>query len=149
MGVLRQSAAADGRYNDELAVDHRAIVGPQSRLAHIYGGAVGVPSPRPTTIQLRDNTTASNVRGTMMDDNWLPTLETDSPQEGIELAVKLSRLGMMLSQPSNHIEKETRGSKTLSPTQLIAAAHVIALNFQTIAAANDWWRHESARHNSG
>jgi hypothetical protein len=24
---------------------------------------------------------------------------------------------------------------------MIAPAHVIALNFQTIAAANDWWRH--------
>ena len=29
-------------------------------------------------------------------------------------------------------------------SQLIGAAHVIALNFQTIAAANDWWRHPSA-----
>jgi hypothetical protein len=84
----------------------------------------------------------------MMDDIWLPTLQTESPQEGIELAVKLSRLGMMLSQSSNHVDKDSRGSKTLSPAQLIAAAHVIALNFQTIAAANDWWRDERARHKS-
>lgn len=79
-----------------------------------------------------------------MDEVWLPTLETDTPQEGIELAVKLSRLGMMLSQTSNHIDNDSRAAKNLSPAQLIAAAHVIALNFQTIAAANDWWRHTSA-----
>ena len=84
----------------------------------------------------------------MMDDNWLPTIETDSPQEGIELAVKLSRLGMMLSQSSNHSDKESRATKNLSPALLIAAAHVIALNFQTIAAANNWWRPENARHDS-
>jgi len=28
--------------------------------------------------------------------------------------------------------------------QLVQMACVIALNFQTIAAANDWWRHLSA-----
>jgi hypothetical protein len=83
----------------------------------------------------------------MINDIWLPTLETDSPHEGIELAVKLSRLGMMLSQSSNHIDKESGGTKNLSATQLIAAAHVIALNFHTIAAANDWWPHESTRRN--
>jgi hypothetical protein len=123
MGLLRPSAAFDLGFNDKFALDHAPI-------------------------QLRDNAAASNVRGAMMDDIWLPTLQTDSPQEGIELAVKLSRLGMMLSQSSNDIDKESRGSKTLSSAQLIAAAHVIALNFQTIAAANDGWRHESARRNS-
>jgi hypothetical protein len=149
MGVWTQSAVVDDECNDELAVDYEEIVRPPSRLARIFGSAVSVASPRPTTVRLRDNAAASNVKGALMDDIWLPTLETPSPQEGIELAVKLSRLGMMLSQSSNHVDKETRGSKNLSPAQLIAAAHVIALNFQTIAAANDWWRHESARHNSG
>jgi hypothetical protein len=29
-------------------------------------------------------------------------------------------------------------------SQLVGAAHVISLNFQTIAAANDWWRQPSS-----
>jgi hypothetical protein len=29
-------------------------------------------------------------------------------------------------------------------SQLVGAAQVIALNFQTIAAANDWWRQPSS-----
>jgi hypothetical protein len=83
-----------------------------------------------------------------MDDIWFPSLETGSPQEGIELAVKLSRLGMMLSQSSSDMRKESRAAqKKYSRAQCIAAAHVIALNFQTIAAANDWWRHASTRRN--
>ena len=33
-------------------------------------------------------------------------------------------------------------------SQLVGAAHVIALNFQTIAAANDWWRYSSPERNA-
>jgi hypothetical protein len=84
-----------------------------------------------------------------MDDIWLPSLETGSPQEGIELAVKLSRLGMMLSQWSSDMRKESRAAQKYSRAQCIAAAHVIALNFQTIAAANDWWRHTGTPRNGG
>jgi len=76
-----------------------------------------------------------------LDDIWLPTLNTSTPQEGFELAVKLSRLAMMVSRFS---EDDSRGTCSMQPddaSQLIGAAHVIALNFQTIAAANDWWRH--------
>jgi hypothetical protein len=75
-----------------------------------------------------------------MDDLWLPTLKTDTPQEGIELAVKLSDLGYMLYQSSDDGRQGPRTSEKYTRSQLIAAAHVIALNFQTIAAANDWWR---------
>lgn len=75
-----------------------------------------------------------------MDDLWLATLKTETPQDGIELAVKLSRLGVMLSQPSDDLSKGSHLTRKHSPPQLIAMAHVIALNFQTVAAANDWWR---------
>jgi hypothetical protein len=75
-----------------------------------------------------------------MDELWLPTLRTDTPQQGIELAVKLSRLGMMLSQVSEEISQASWSSKNFTPAESIAAAHVIAVNFQTIAIANEWWR---------
>jgi hypothetical protein len=79
-----------------------------------------------------------------MEEIWLPTLNTDTPQEGFELAVKLSRLGMMVSQTSEDGRGRAHPIESDSVTQLIQIAHVIALNFQTIAAANDWWREPNA-----
>jgi hypothetical protein len=79
------------------------------------------------------------------DDLWLPTLKTETPQEGIELALKLSDLGYMLCQSSDESLQASRTNEKYTRSQLIAAAHVIAVNFQTIAAANDWWRHRTSR----
>ena len=78
-----------------------------------------------------------------LNDIWLPTLNTSTPQEGFELAVKLSRLAIMVSQPCDDDGQGTRPTQRDDASQLIGAAHVIALNFQTIAAANDWWRNPS------
>jgi hypothetical protein len=75
-----------------------------------------------------------------MDDLWLSTLQTATPQEGFELAAKLWQLGMLLSQAADDVGKGPGADRRATRTQLIAAAHVIALNFQTIAMANDWWR---------
>jgi Hexameric tyrosine-coordinated heme protein (HTHP) len=77
----------------------------------------------------------------MMDEMWLPTLNTNTPQEGFELAVKLSRLAVMVAQSYDDDNQRTRPMQHDGASQLIGAAHVIALNFQTIAAANSWWRH--------
>jgi hypothetical protein len=77
----------------------------------------------------------------MLDEIWLSTLNTNTPQEGFELAVKLSRLAMMVAQSYDDDSQRTRPIQRDGDSQLIGAAHVIALNFQTIAAANDWWRH--------
>ena len=80
-----------------------------------------------------------------MEDLWLPTLKTDTPQDGIELAIKLFDLGYMVSQRSENGRTTSCTPQKYSCSQLIAAAHVIALNFQTIAAANDWWRYRNPR----
>jgi hypothetical protein len=77
----------------------------------------------------------------MPDEIWLPTLNTNTPQEGFELAVKLSRLAVMVAQ--SYDDDGQRPPVQRDGAQLIGAAHVIALNFQTIAAANDWWRHRN------
>jgi hypothetical protein len=77
-------------------------------------------------------------------DLWLPTLKTDTPQDGIELAVKLSDLGFMVSQGTENSRPSQRNKQNYTHGQRIAAAHVIALNFQTIAAANNWWRPEDS-----
>jgi hypothetical protein len=84
---------------------------------------------------------------TMVDESWLLTLNTNTPQEGFELAVKLSRLAVMVSQSCDDNRQGAHPMQPDDASQLIGAAHVIALNFQTIAAANDWWRHPSPDRN--
>ena len=78
-----------------------------------------------------------------MADAWLTTLITATPQEGIELAVTLSRRGVKYTQPDVGVLKELRADYAHSADSLTAASQVIAINFQTIAAANGYWRHAS------
>ncbi|HNP17152.1 MAG TPA: hexameric tyrosine-coordinated heme protein [Fulvivirga sp.] len=73
-------------------------------------------------------------------DNWLATLKTDTPQLGFELAIKLSRMGVKYTQPDMEVLKEGRKKYDNDPGFLIDASHVIATHFQTIAAANNYWK---------
>ena len=78
-----------------------------------------------------------------MADTWLTSLITATPQEGFELAVTLSRRGVKYTQPDVGVLKELRADYAHSADSLTAASQVIAINFQTIAAANGYWRHAS------
>ncbi|MCC6765304.1 MAG: hexameric tyrosine-coordinated heme protein [Deltaproteobacteria bacterium] len=75
-----------------------------------------------------------------MAETWLTTLITATPQEGFELAILLSRRGVKYTQPDADVLKALRPEYANSADALTAASHVIAVNFQTIAAANDYWR---------
>lgn len=75
-----------------------------------------------------------------MADTWLTTLITDTPQAGFELATLLSRRGVKYTQPDTDVLKRLRPEYANSAEALTAASHVIAVNFQTIAAANGYWR---------
>ena len=75
-----------------------------------------------------------------MADAWLTTLITATPQEGFELAVTLSRRGVKYTQPDVNVLKELRADYAHSADSLTAASQVIAINFQTVAAANNYWR---------
>ena len=75
-----------------------------------------------------------------MADTWLPTLITNTPQEGFELAITLSRRGVKYTQPDVNVLKSLRPEYASSADSLTAASHVIAINFQTVAAANGYWR---------
>ncbi|MFI0508030.1 hexameric tyrosine-coordinated heme protein [Streptomyces albogriseolus] len=74
-----------------------------------------------------------------MSETWLPTLRTGTPQEGWELAVKMSRVGVKATQPSAEVRDRLREGYAENADSLIAASQVIAVNFQTIAAANQYW----------
>jgi hypothetical protein len=75
-----------------------------------------------------------------MSDPWLTSLLTNTPQAGFDLAVKMSRVGVKVTQPSDDIRKELRAAYDHDTAQLIATSQVIAINFQTVAAANSYWR---------
>ncbi len=75
-----------------------------------------------------------------MSDTWLTSLLTSGPQEGFELAIKLSRMGVKYTQPSGDVREKLRAEYAESADSLTAASQVIAINFQTIAAANGYWR---------
>jgi len=73
-------------------------------------------------------------------DTWLPSLITETPQQGFALAVKLSQKGVATTQPDAEVRKAERSEYAEDADSLIAVSHVIATHFQTVAAANDYWR---------
>ena len=75
-----------------------------------------------------------------MTDTWLTTLITDTPQQGFELAITLSRRGVKYTQTDTEVLHRLRSDYAENADSLTAASQVIALNFQTIAAANNYWR---------
>jgi hypothetical protein len=79
-----------------------------------------------------------------MADQWLSSLITSGPLEGFELALKLSRMAVKYIQPSDDVRRKVRDDYADDAAVLTAASHVVAIHFQTIAAANDYWR-SSAR----
>lgn len=75
-----------------------------------------------------------------MTDTWLTSLITDTPQEGFELAITLSRRGVKYTQPNPEVLHRLRPDYAEDADSLIAGSEVVALNFQTVAAANNYWR---------
>ncbi|MBS7349055.1 MAG: hexameric tyrosine-coordinated heme protein [Comamonas sp.] len=75
-----------------------------------------------------------------MADTWLPSLITATAQEGFELAITLSRRGVKYTQPDPEVLHKLRPEYANNADTLTAASHVIAVNFQTVAAANNYWR---------
>ena len=73
-------------------------------------------------------------------DTWLRSLVTESPQEGFELAIKLSRMGVKSTQPDKETLFRERAKYSQDGEALIHASEVIAVHFQTVAAANDYWK---------
>jgi len=65
---------------------------------------------------------------------------TKTPQEGFELAIILSRRGVKYTQPDVDVLQQLRPDYAESADSLTAASQVIAINFQTVAAANNYWR---------
>lgn len=74
-----------------------------------------------------------------MSDQWLDSLITENAQQGYELAIKLSRMGVKYTQPSDEVRGKLRPIYGENADSLIASSQVIAINFQTVSAANNYW----------
>jgi hypothetical protein len=68
------------------------------------------------------------------------TLITKTPEEGRALAIMLARHSVHAMQKELEVLKGGRPKYASDPFGLIAASHVIAVEFATVAAANNYWR---------
>lgn len=68
------------------------------------------------------------------------TLITNTPEEGRALAMIIARHTIHNMQPDLDILKCGRRMYSVDPDSLIAASQVVAIEFQTIAAANNYWK---------
>ncbi|PVA09599.1 peroxidase [Pelagivirga sediminicola] len=71
---------------------------------------------------------------------WLPTLITDTPEEGYELAVKMARVAIKMTQPDAKIREDLRPKYAGDFDALIASSQVVATHFAAVAAANGYWK---------
>lgn len=85
--------------------------------------------------------TSTKVETKEVDPNlWLGSLITDTPQEGRELAIKMARKSIGAIQSDPEVKKRLRGEYAENAELLILSAQVVAIEFQTVAAANNYWR---------
>lgn len=68
------------------------------------------------------------------------TLVTATPEEGRALAITMARHSIHNIQPDLDTLKAGRPEYASNPDSLIAVSQVIAIEFQTISAANNYWR---------
>ena len=68
------------------------------------------------------------------------TLITATAEEGRALAITLARHSIHNIQPDLDVLVAGRPTYSTNPDSLIAVSQVIALEFQTVAAANSYWR---------
>lgn len=68
------------------------------------------------------------------------SLITNTPEEGRQLAVKMARLIIKITQPDAAIREKLRPIYAEDAAMLLAVGQTVATEFATIAAANNYWR---------
>ncbi len=68
------------------------------------------------------------------------SLITKTPEEGRQLAVKMARLVIKVTQPDAEVREKLRPVYAEDAAMLLAVGQVVATDFATIAAANNYWR---------
>ena len=73
-------------------------------------------------------------------DDYVPSLITDTPLEGRQLAITLVRKTIGSIQRDGDAKRRVREKYEEDPALLMRAAELVAVEFRTIAEANDYWR---------
>jgi hypothetical protein len=68
------------------------------------------------------------------------SLLTATPEEGRQLAVKMARLIIKITQPDGEMREKMRPIYAENPGLLIAIGQTVATEFATISAANNYWK---------
>ena len=68
------------------------------------------------------------------------SLITKTPDEGRQLAIKMSRLIIKVTQPDAAVRERLRSVYAEDAAMLIAIGQTVAMEFATIAAANTYWK---------
>lgn len=68
------------------------------------------------------------------------SLITATPEEGRQLAVKMARLIIKITQPDPEMREKMRPIYAEDAAMLIAIGQTVATEFATIAAANNYWK---------
>lgn len=72
------------------------------------------------------------------------TLITETPEQGRELAIMLARKTVAAIQTDAETRQMLRPGYATNADSLTMATHVVAIEFATVAAANDYWRDQAA-----
>ena len=67
------------------------------------------------------------------------SLITNTPEEGRQLAVKMARLIIKITQPDPEVREQLRPKYAHDAGNLIAIGQTVAIEFATIAKANNYW----------
>lgn len=73
-------------------------------------------------------------------EDYMPSLITKTPLEGRELAIKIVRKTIGTIQRDPEIKGVVRKKYQDDPQLLMYAAELVAIEFKTIAIANNYWR---------
>jgi len=71
--------------------------------------------------------------------SWLPSLKTAPLEEWLQLAIKLSRTAVKLTQPDDDVRGRMRDEYANKADSFTMASQVVALSFQPVSQANDYW----------
>lgn len=74
--------------------------------------------------------------------DYMPSLITETPLEGRQLAITMVRKTIGTIQKSAETKKKVRGDYQDDAALLMQAAELVAMEFRTIAMANNYWRKE-------
>jgi len=76
--------------------------------------------------------------------DYMPSLITDTPLEGRMLAITMVRKTIGAIQRDSDIKKAVRQEYQDDAALLMQAAELVAIEFKTIAIANNYWRDKKA-----